>query len=186
MWLHHNQSTVSVKIIRQTTQVKFYCCYYGQLFSCMLVKTLWLAVNNLYCLHWANKTTFMFRYCCLTAIKHRTTRSVLFPNILWLQKNICAEQKKIYLLHAVCSQGPLQICCCSRLQHGRKKSKALVVEHFWGVLRSLRLKQDFGNVLASGCCAGNFSGMATCPSKWSTLRRGLKECVSSFPFSFNL
>jgi hypothetical protein len=169
---------------RQTTQVKFYCCQHGQLFSCMLGKTLWLAVNNLYRRYWADKAISSFRYCCLTAIKHCTTRSVLFPNNVWLQKNFCAEQRKIYLLHAVCLQGPLQICCCSCSQHCRKKIQSSSDWAFWGVLRSLRLAQDFGNVLASGCCAGNFSGMATCPSKWSTLRRGLKECVSSFPFSF--
>ncbi len=32
---------------------------------------------------------FIFKYCCLTSIKHLTTRNVLFPNIVWLQKNEC-------------------------------------------------------------------------------------------------
>ena len=41
---------------RQTTQVKFYCCQHGQRSSCMLVKTLWLAVNNLYGRYWAKKS----------------------------------------------------------------------------------------------------------------------------------
>ena len=89
---------------RQTTQVKFYCCQHGQQSSCMLVKTLGLTVNNLHRRYWANKTIFMFRYCCLTAVKHCTTRSVLFPNIIWLQKNFCAEQKKsIFCMPSACS-----------------------------------------------------------------------------------
>jgi hypothetical protein len=34
-------------------------------------KKLWLAVHNLHCRDWANKAILIFRYCCLTAIKHR-------------------------------------------------------------------------------------------------------------------
>ena len=61
--------------------------------------------------------------------------------------NFCAEQKKSMLLHAVCLQCPLQMCCCLLtfslyrknvmlfmllllLQHGGKIT-ALVSEHFW-------------------------------------------------------
>jgi hypothetical protein len=36
---------------------------------------------------------------------------------------------------------------------------------FWYVQHLLRLAQDFGNVLASSCCTGSFSGVATSSSK---------------------
>jgi hypothetical protein len=66
----------------------------------------------------------------LKAIKHCTTRGVLFPNIVWFKINFCAEQKKIYA--AACSMfamsiaNELLIVLTTRWQ----KAKALVVEHF--------------------------------------------------------
>jgi hypothetical protein len=86
-------------------------------------KKLWLAVNNLHCRDWANKAILIFRYCCLKAIKHRTTRGVLFPNIVWLQKNFVQSRKNSMLLHAVYLWHSSQMCCCSCIQHGDKNPK---------------------------------------------------------------
>ncbi len=55
---------------------------------------------------------------------------------------------------------------------------------FWYVQRSLRLAQDFGNVLASSCCTGSFSGVTTIFFKAIYFDIRIKECVSSFPFLF--
>ncbi len=52
-----------------------------------------------YCCHFPlSSAIFIFRYCCLTSIKHLTTRSVLFPHIFGYKKiNVCAEEKKQFL-----------------------------------------------------------------------------------------
>ena len=42
-------------------------------------------------------------YCCLKAIKHHTTRSVLFPNIIWLQRIfVQRREKSIFCMQYVC------------------------------------------------------------------------------------
>ena len=120
--LSHSKAQCLLASFRQTAQVNFLLLTLSAT-QLHVGKTLWLAVNNLCRRNWANKTFVMFRYCCLTAIKHCTTRSVLFPNIVWLQREFYAVQRKIYLLHAVCLQRPLQLCCCSCLQHDSKNPK---------------------------------------------------------------
>jgi hypothetical protein len=102
------------------------------------------------------KSILIFRYCCLTATKHRTPRSVLFPNIIWLQIKICAEQKanlcfcvqyvcNIHCRHVIvcwlfCIQ-KIVILAVSLLTLTTRWHKG---QHscgwaFWSVLRSLRL-----------------------------------------------
>ena len=80
------------------------------------------------------------------------------------KESLCRAEKN---LSSACSMFARSIAnrLLLMLTTWQKKSKALVIEHFWSVLHSLRLAQDFGTVLASGCCAGSFSGMATSPSK---------------------
>jgi hypothetical protein len=111
---------------------------------------------------------FLFRYCCLTAIKHRTTRSVLFPNIVWLQRNFLqCREKSIFCMQCICN-----VHCNYVVAHAYNtvaKIRSSSGWAFWYVLRALRLAQDFGNVLASSCCTGSFSGVTTISSKWSTL-----------------
>ena len=94
------------------------------------------------------------------------------------------RKKSIFCMQYVC-----KVHCKYVVAHAYNIVAKIQSSSGWAFLGCAALSAactEFGNVLASGCCAGNFSGMATCPSKWSTLRWGLKECGSSFPFSFNL
>jgi hypothetical protein len=50
------KGTVSANIVDTDNTGQFFCCYPCQLVSCILVKTLWLPVNNLHRRHWANES----------------------------------------------------------------------------------------------------------------------------------
>ena len=149
----------------------------------MLVKTLWLAVNNLYWRYWANK-----QFLCLGTVVWQQS-NIIQQGVLCFQTSfgykrifVQSRKKSIFCMQYVC-----KVHCKYVVAHAYNIVAKIQSSSGWAFLGCAVLSAThtgFGNVLASGCCAGNFSGMATCPSKWSTLRWGLKECVSSFPFSF--
>ena len=118
------------------------------------------------------KSIFIFRYCCLTAIKHCTTGSVCFQTLFGYKIKFVQSRKQFYA--SVCNMFAMSIadvllfvdfsvsrkmsywqCCCSCLLHGGIKANTLVVEHF-GVCCAL-----CGLQCASSCCTDNCIGIAT-------------------------
>jgi hypothetical protein len=97
-----------------------------------------------------------------------------------VNKEFCAVQKKsIFCMQYVCDVH--HKCVVAHAYNMVTKIQSSSGWAFWCVLRSLRLAQDFGNVLASICCAGSCSGLATIFQSHPTLKLRIKECVSSFP-----
>ena len=132
-----------------------------------------MTTSQQFSLPWLGKwKQFLFWYCCLTAIKHRTTRSVLFPNIVWLQGNFMqCREKSIFCMQCICN-----VHCNYVVAHAYNtvaKIQSSSGWAFWYVLRSLRLAQDFGNVLH--WCDHYFF-------KVIYFDVSTKECVPSFPF----
>ncbi len=88
---------------RQTTQVKFYCCQHGQRSSCMLVKTLWLAVNNLYGRYRAKK-----QFSCLGTIVWQPS-NIVQQGVFCFQTSsgykrifVQSREKSIFCMQYVC------------------------------------------------------------------------------------
>ena len=172
MWLLHNQKhSVCQTSFRQTTQVNF-CCQHCQLVSCMLVKTLWLPVNNLHHLG-----TVVWQPSNIVQ------QGVFRFQTSFGYKEFYAVDRKIYLLYAVCLQSPLQRCCCSCLHHGSKNPKALVVKHF-GMCCALcdlhRILETYLRAAAAQVV------LVVWPLFFKVIYFEIrtKECVSSFPFLF--
>ena len=131
------------------------------------------------CRNWANKTFVMFRYCCLTAIKRRTTRSVLFPNIVWLQRILCSAEKN---LSSACSMfaTSIAIMLLLMLTTWWQRSKALVVEHF-GMCSALCDLHRILETYLRAAAAQVVSVVLPLFFQSDILAIRTKECVSSFP-----
>ena len=91
------------------------------------------------------------------------------------------REKSIFCMQYVCN-----VHCNYVVAHAYNTIAKIQSSSGWAllyVLRSLRLAQDFGNILASSCCTGNFSGMTTISSKWYTLqKKGMCIIISFFYF----
>jgi hypothetical protein len=91
------------------------------------------------------------------------------------------REKSIFCMQYVCN-----VHCNYVVAHAYNTIAKIQSSSGWAllyVLRSLRLAQDFGNILASSCCTGSFSGMTTISSKWYTLqKKGMCIIISFFYF----
>jgi hypothetical protein len=104
---------------------------------------------------------------------------------IWLQR-LCSAQRKIYLLHAVCFDVHRK-CVVANAYNTVTKIQSSSGWAFWHVLRPVRLAQDFGNVLASSCCARSCSGIVNSSDTFKVIPFELKNrgmCIIISPLFY--
>ena len=144
------------------------------------------------------KWIFIFRYCCLTAIKHCTTKTVCFQTSFGNKNNICAEQKTnlCFCVQYVCNVYRRRVIVCWLFYIQKNVILAvllLLLQHWLHRSRGSRVSILVFVALSAAC-----KGFWRCTCKhllrrWlpvvlqlffqshPTLKLRTKEGVSSFP-----
>ena len=104
-------------------------------------------------------------FCFQTSFGYKETFMQCREKSIFCMQYVCNVHCNYVVAHAYNTIAKIQSCSGWALLY---------------LLRSLQLAQDFGNILASSCCTGSFSGMTTISSKWYTLQKKGMCIIISF------